>query len=362
MANLVQSAISIHVGAAFELKAFRFYEPKAPWKLEEVPTSRVGPRDVLVKIKASGICGTDLHYRHGRGRPGKVPIILGHEIAGVIEKCGSKVTNTNVSDRVCVHYIVSCGDCVHCSQGNDNRCRNRRSIGHHVDGGFAEYISIPERNAFRLPDEIPFDQGAITGCAVSTGFHALKVGEFQPGDTVAVFGLGGVGMHAVLWARALGASKVIGVDIMDFKLRLAKELGADFTINASEKDPAEEIKYLTDGLGVDVSLEVAGTKKTMEQAILSVCESGYAAGRVVSVAMLLEPIMITGLRTLREGAFRKSGDHTRDELRRVIELVKARRIDLSRCITHRLPFEELNHGVDLLDEKKEDILRVVVLQ
>jgi len=171
------------------LKAFRFYEPGAPWKLEDVPTPKVGANDVLVKIKASGICGTDLHYKHGRAQPGKVPIILGHEIAGVVEKCGANVRNVNV---------------VHCSRGNDNRCQNRRSIGHHVDGGFAEYIAIPARNAFKLPTEIPFDQGAIIGCAVATPFHALKVGEFEPGDTVAVFGLGGVGMHAVIWARALG--------------------------------------------------------------------------------------------------------------------------------------------------------------
>ena len=343
------------------MRAFRFYEPGVPWKLEEVPTPPIGDSDVLVKIKASGICGSDLHYRHGRMKPWKIPITPGHEISGIVEEIGSRVKNVNVGDRVCVHYIISCGDCVHCSQGNDNRCRNRRSIGYHVDGGFAEYISIPARNAFKLPDEIPFDQGAIIGCAVSTAFHALRVGEFQPGDTVAVFGLGGVGMHAVAWARALGASMIIGVDIMDFKIRLAKEFGADYTINAAEEDPVKEIRYLTDDLGVDVSLEVAGTEKTMEYAILSACESNYASGRVVSVAAQFKPIKIKGMRTLREGALRKSGDHTRDDLRRVIKLVKAKRIDLSKSITHRLRFDELNRGLEILDEKKENVLRIVLI-
>ncbi len=345
-----------------EMKAFRFYEPKTPWKLEDVPVPRVGDRDVLVKIKATGICGSDLHYKHGGFQPGKVPIILGHEIAGIVEETGVEVKNLCAGDRVTVHYIISCGDCVHCGQGNDNRCRSRRSIGHHLDGGFAEYIAVPSRNALRLPDEIPFEQGAIIGCAVSTPFHALRIGGFQPGDTVAVFGLGGVGMHAVAWARALGASKVIGVDIVDFKLRLAKDLGADFVINAAEEDPVEEIRRLTDGLAVDVALEVAGTEKTMEYAISSVCESGYASGRVVSVAAMFQPIKIVGLRTLREGAFRKSGDHTRDDLRRVIELVKTKRIDLSKSISHRLPFEKLNEGLDLLEQKKEDVLRIVLQQ
>jgi len=343
------------------MRAFRFYEPGVPWKLEEVPIPPIGDSDVLVKIKASGICGSDLHYRHGRMKPWKIPITPGHEISGIVEEIGSRVKNVNVGDRVCVHYIISCGDCVHCSQGNDNRCRNRRSIGYHVDGGFAEYISIPARNAFKLPDEIPFDQGAIIGCAVSTAFHALRVGEFQPGDTVAVFGLGGVGMHAVAWARALGASMIIGVDIMDFKIRLAKEFGADYTINAAEEDPVKEIRYLTDDLGVDVSLEVAGTEKTMEYAILSACESNYASGRVVSVAAQFKPIKIKGMRTLREGALRKSGDHTRDDLRRVIKLVKAKRINLSKSITHRLRFDELNRGLEILDEKKENVLRIVLI-
>jgi len=345
------------------MKAFRFYEPEVPWKLEEIPTPTIGDEDVLVKIKASGICGTDLHYKHGRMEPGKIPITLGHEIAGIVEEIGNQVSDVKLGERVCVHYIISCGECVHCSQGNDNRCRNRRSIGHHVNGGFAEYISIPAGNALKLPEEMPFEQGAIVGCAVSTAFHALRVGEFQPGDSVAVFGLGGVGMHVVAWARALGASKIVGVDVAGFKLRLAKEFGADFTINAAEQDPVKEIRYLTDGWGVDVSLEVAGTEKTMEYAILSACgNSPYASGSVVSVAAQFQPIQIVGMRTLREGALRKSGDHTRDDLRRVIDLVRAKRIDLSKSITHRFPFDKLNQGIELLEERKEDVLRIVMLQ
>ncbi len=342
------------------MKAFRFYKPNVPWELEDIPKPTVGADEALVKIRASGICGTDLHYRHGRMLPEKVPITLGHEAAGVIEEVGEKVEELTVGDRVCIHYIFSCGNCVHCSQGNDNRCRNRRSFGHHVDGGFAEYALIPARNAFKLPEEVPFDQGAILGCAVSTPFHALKIGEFQPGDTVAVFGLGGVGMHAVAWARIFGAGRIIGVDVVDFKLQLAKKLGADAVINASEEDPLKEIMALTDGWGVDVSLECAGTEKTMEDAIKSVCgRSRYASGRVVSVAAYFQPIQVVGL---REGALRKSGDHTRDELRRIIGLIKAKRIDPSRSITHRLPFTDLNRGLDILDEKREDVLKVVVVQ
>lgn len=345
------------------MKAFRFYEAGAPWRLEDTPTPSVGAHDVLVRIKASGICGSDLHYAHGRVVPPRTPVTLGHEVAGVVERTGDRVSSVAVDERVCVHYIVSCGSCVHCSQGRDNRCRNRQSIGHHLDGGFAEYILVPERNAFRLPGEIPFDQGAIIGCAVSTPFHALRVGEFQPGDAVAVFGLGGVGMHAVAWARALGAGLVIGIDIVDFKLGLARELGADEVIDANEADPVETIMGLTDGWGVDLALECAGHEKTVEAAVKSVGgRSRYESGRVVCVALYTKPVTIPGAWTLREGALRRSGDHTGDELRRVIQLVKAGRIDLSRSITHRLPFEELPRGLKILDEKGEDVIRVVLLQ
>jgi propanol-preferring alcohol dehydrogenase len=320
----------------------------------------VGSRDALIGIKASAICGSDLHYLRGTFLPDTVPLILGHELAGIVEAVGEDVTGLSIGDRVCVHYVVSCGDCVHCGQGNDNRCRNRRSIGTHIDGGFAEHVVIPSRNAFKLPSGISFECGAILGCAVSTPFHALRIAKARPGDKVVVFGLGGVGMHAVAWARAFGASEIVAVDVVGFKLKLARELGADVAINAAEEDVVSAIQHLTGGWGVDVALECAGTEKTMRDAVRSVCgKNRYASGRVVSVAAQQGPIRVDGL---REGAFMKSGDHTRDELRRVIELVDGGRIDLSRSVTHRLPFEELHAAIELFDQKKGDVLKVVVVR
>ncbi len=342
------------------MKAYRFYAPNQPLKLEEVPIPKMGPEDVLVKIKASGICGTDVNYKLGKMLPYKTPLITGHEIAGVIEEVGENVKYLKEGDRVVIHYILSCGRCTHCDQGFDNRCRNRKSIGAHVDGGFAEYIVVPARNAFILPNNISFEEGAIIGCAVSTPFHALRLGGFRPGDVVVVYGLGGVGMHGIAWARALGASIVIGVDILDYKLRLAKEFGADIVINPKEENPVKVIRDVTDGYGADLVLECAGAKETVKAAIESVKgKSRYESGRVVIVAHPPGPIEVT---SLREGALYFSGDHTRDELRRIIQLVKNRRIDLSKSITHRLPFSELNRAIDLLAEKRENVLKVVVVQ
>lgn len=179
------------------MKAFRYHGPKIPLTFEDIPRPSVGPRDALIEVRASGICGSDLHYYHGTILPKAVPITLGHEVSGTVEEVGEDVSDLAVGDRVCVHYVISCGDCVHCGQGNDNRCRRRRSIGTHMDGGFAEYVVVPSRNAFKLPSDVPFEHGAIIGCAVSTPFHALRIAGTGPGDNVVVFGLGGVGMHAV---------------------------------------------------------------------------------------------------------------------------------------------------------------------
>jgi threonine dehydrogenase-like Zn-dependent dehydrogenase len=346
------------------MKAFRFHQANVPLTLEDLPIPQIDENGVLVKVKASGICGTDLHYRHGTFQPGRVPVTNGHECAGIVEKVGKNVKDLVEGDRVVVHYVISCGACINCNSGQDNKCLYYTSFGHHVDGGFAEYATIPARNAFKLPKEISFEEGAIIGCAVSTAFHSLRVGETEPGDKVAVFGLGGVGMNVVQWAKVFGASKIIGVDVLDSKLRLARELGADETINPRNEDPLKAILDMTDGLGVDVAVECAGHPSTVEWALKSV-RGKYpfsSKGKAVRVAAYFDPIILQPGTFTSEGGLKLSADHTRDDLRRVIDLVQARRIDVGKVISHRLPFVDLNKGIELLDSHKEDVMRIVVTQ
>lgn len=268
------------------MRAFKFYAPKQPLRLEKVPVSKPKTNEVLIRIRASGVCGTDVNYVNGKTLPYNMPIILGHEISGIIEEVGEDVKDLEVGDRIVVHYIISCGRCKQCMQGHDNRCRRRVSIGAHIDGGFAEYITVPARNAFKLPSNLTFEEGAIMGCAVSTPFHALFTGGFKAGDSVAVFGLGGIGMHAAMWARVLGAGLVIGVDISDFKLKLARELGADVTVNPKTEDPIKAIQDVTDGWGVDIAIECAGVPDTVRYALNSIQgKSRYETGRAVLVAV-----------------------------------------------------------------------------
>ncbi|MFM8369003.1 MAG: alcohol dehydrogenase catalytic domain-containing protein, partial [Chloroflexota bacterium] len=156
------------------MKAVRFIGVNQPLQMQEVPVPEIGDRDILVKVKAAGVCHSDAHYRAGISPVRPVPLTLGHEVAGVVEKIGSHVTNVKIGDRVALHYNLSCGDCYHCSTGNDQFCEKVLMIGHFTNGGYAEYIAVPARNAILLPDEIPFEQGATLMCASATAFHALR--------------------------------------------------------------------------------------------------------------------------------------------------------------------------------------------
>ena len=344
------------------MKAYVYREGGKAWKMENVPNPEPGPDEVLIKVGAAGVCGTDTHYRSGRAAPKSVPLIPGHEIAGTIAELGEGVENAAVGDRVCVHYVVSCARCRHCDEGNDNRCRNRRSIGTHIPGGFAEYVVAPSRNAFKLPDSVSLEVGAIIGCAVSTAYHAVRCGGLAKGDTVVVFGLGGVGMHAVKWAHYFGAGRVIGVDVVESKRRKAGSFGADVVLDPQRDDVARKILELTGGYGADMALECSGHPDSMSSAVKSLHgKSVYESGILVGVAAYMDEIAIDRPWLFREGAFIRSGDHTRKDLREVIQLAGSGRINLEPSITHRFGFEKLETVLECLEERRDDIIRAVLV-
>ncbi|MGA2260723.1 MAG: alcohol dehydrogenase catalytic domain-containing protein, partial [Acidobacteriota bacterium] len=244
------------------MRAIRLIEQKQPLIMQEIDVARLGTKDVLIRVKAAGICHSDAHYRSGVTKVGPMPVTLGHEVAGVVEEIGAEVSAIKAGDRGCVHYLVSCGQCHYCSTGCEQFCSSGKMIGKHRDGGWADFISMPERSIFRLPQEISFEQGAVMMCSSSTALHALKKARIKGGDTVAIFGVGGLGSSAVQLAQALGALQVYAADINPIKLKLAESLGA-VPINAAECDPVKEIRRLTHGRGVDVAVEVIGLPLTM---------------------------------------------------------------------------------------------------
>jgi propanol-preferring alcohol dehydrogenase len=242
------------------MKAVQLVEIGKPLKLREISIPAVASRDVLVRVEAAGICHSDVHYRAGISPVGPLPQTLGHEVAGVVEEVGSGVADVRVGDRVCLHYLVTCGECDFCRRGREQFCVKGEMIGKHRDGGFAEYIAVPARNAVPLPEAISFETGAVLMCSSSTSFHALRKAQLKAGETVAIFGAGGLGISAVQLARTMGALTVYAVDIDEEKLRLAEKFGA-IPINAAAGDPVAEITRGTGGKGVDVALEVIGLPK-----------------------------------------------------------------------------------------------------
>lgn len=341
------------------MKAVRLTGIKKPLEMQEIPVPEIGERDILVKVKAAGICHSDAHYRGGISPVGFLPITLGHEVAGVVEKTGTQVTNVKTGDRVCLHYLMTCGDCYYCSTGNEQFCPKGKMIGHHTNGGYAEYIVIPARNAIHLPGEIPFEQGATLMCASATAYHALLKSRIRPGDKVAIFGVGGLGQSAVQLACAFGATEVYAVDINDNKLDLAAQYGA-IPVNGKKINVVEEIKKHTGGNGVDVAIEMIGLPQTQKQALQCV----GVLGRVVMVGLsdkILEVNTYTELLG-NEVEIIGSNDHRLQELPSLIEFAKKKMLDISHIVTRTVPLdaEAINATLDALENFSSDVRTVIV--
>ena len=284
---------------------------------------------------------------------------LGHEVAGIVEAAGAEVTRFKPGDRVCLHYMVTCGHCYYCSTGNEQFCAQGKMIGHYTDGGYAEFIAIPERSAVFLPPEIPYVQGATLMCASATSFHAMRKSRLKAGETAAIFGAGGLGMSAVQLARAFGALEVFAVDISDSKLALAEQYGA-VPVNAALGDPVAEIRRLTGGKGVDVSLELIGLPLTMHQALRSLS----VFGRAVIVGISDQSLNIDTYHELLgpETELIGSNDHLMQELPLLVEMARRGVLDLSNIVTRTVSLDAgaINQALDELERFGEGVRTVIV--
>ena len=341
------------------MKSVRLVEINHPLEDQEIPIPSISDHDILVKVRAAGICHSDVHYRGGKSPVYPLPMTLGHEVAGIVEVVGPAVTRVKIGDRVCLHYMVTCGDCYYCTSGNEQFCAKGKMLGHYTAGGFAEYVAIPERNAIPLPDEIPFEQGATLMCASATSFHALRKARLKAGETAAIIGIGGLGMSAIQLARACGALDVYAVDINPKKLALARRLGA-IPVNAAEGNPVDAIRRLTGGKGVDVSLELIGLPQTMRQALQSLA----VMGRAVIVGISDRSLEIDTYHELLgpEAELIGSNDHLLQELPGLVELARRMVLDLSEIVTRTVPLEAraINQSLDELERFGDEVRTVVV--
>jgi 2-desacetyl-2-hydroxyethyl bacteriochlorophyllide A dehydrogenase len=341
------------------MKAVRLFEVGKPLAAQEIPIPSLGTKDVLVRVKAAGICHSDAHYRAGRSPVYPLPMTLGHEVAGIVEDIGRDVTLVNIGDRVVLHYLVTCGACTYCCSGNEQFCPQGLMLGHFKDGGYAEYIAVPERNAVLLPEEIPFEPGATLMCASATAFHALRKSRLKSTETVAVFGIGGLGLSAVQLARIYGALDVFAVDINPDKLCLAERYGA-IPVNTSPDDPVKAIREITRGKGVDVALDLVGIPATMDGAVKCLAP----LGRAVIVGLADKPLMLDTYRDLlgKEAEIIGSNDHLLQELPVVVELARRGSLDLSQVVSRTAPLDAgvINQALDALDAYEGEVRTVIV--
>jgi D-arabinose 1-dehydrogenase-like Zn-dependent alcohol dehydrogenase len=308
------------------MKAVRLTQIGKPLENVDVPIPEISASDVLIRVAACGICHSDAHYRAGVSMIDNLPVTLGHEVAGRVEGVGGEVTSVAPGDRVCVHYLVHCGSCEFCARGLEQFCRSGQMIGKHCDGGYAEFIQVPAKNAFLLPDEISFDVGAIMMCSSATAFHALNKARLKPSESVAIFGFGGLGFSAMQLARALECGPVYAVEINPAKRATAAKMGA-VPIDAKAGDPVEQIKEATSGKGVDVALELIGSGKTMRQAVQ--CLS--VLGRAALVGLTADSMSIFPYTELinKEVEIIGVSDHLASELPALIEFARSGKLQFA---------------------------------
>jgi len=336
------------------MRAVRYHGPKLPLRLEVVPQPEPGPGEILVKVTAAGICHTELHFLSGLLNLGINPLTLGHEVVGKVDKVGPGVTAPRVGERVIIYYYVGCGRCAHCFVGDENLCDAiQAEYGFVTDGGFAEYVKVPARNAIRLPDGLSDEAAAPIGCGVTTAVHASALARLGAGDVALVYGVGAVS-YGLIQMAVLAGAEVIAVSRTTAKLAKARQLGAAHTIGATEGKVAERVRELTHGHGADVIFEMVATKESM-----AACTQAIAKrGRLVFIgysedSYTVHPIQLV----ITEASVMGSVGNTLGELVRAVDLVASGKVQT--VVDRVLPLAEFQQGIDAL-AKGELIGRVVL--
>jgi alcohol dehydrogenase len=350
------------------------YAETKPLSIETVELDPPGRDEVLVRIGAAGLCHSDLSVING-DRPRPLPMALGHEAAGVVEELGEGVTDLVRGDHVVMVFMPSCGHCLPCAEGRPALCEPGASangagtllsgtrrlhcdgaeVNHHLGcSAFADYAVVSRRSVVKIDPELPLEEAALFGCAVLTGVGAVvNTARVPAGASVAVIGLGGVGLASLLGAAAAGARRIVAVDLSDEKLGLARQLGATDTVNARDPDAAEQVRSATGG-GVEFAFEMAGSIRALELAYKITRRGGttVTAGLPPPTATLPLPVVnLVGEERTVKGSYIGTCVPTRD-IPRYVELYRRGRLPVDRLMSGRLRLEEINEGFDRLHEGK----------
>lgn len=321
-------------------------------ELKEVPVPEIGDQEVLIQVKATSICGTDVHiyawdeWSQSRVKP---PYVFGHEFAGVVVEKGKLVNNVNIGDHVSAETHIVCGHCPQCLTGQAHICANTQIIGVDRDGCFAEYVALPAENLWVNDPELSFDEASVQE-PFGNAVHTVMAGDVA-GKTVAVIGCGPIGIMAVGVAKAAGASKVMAFDLNDYRLALAEKMGATHCINSLNEDPLEGVNRLTSGQGVDVVCEMSGHPVAMDQGFKMVTNGG----RVSILSLPVKPVEIDVTNDIVFKGITVQGITGRkmfETWQQVAGLLESGQVDLKPMITHHFPLEEFEKGFDLMLQGK----------
>ena len=337
-------------------------------ELREVPRPTAGVGEAVVRITLTTICGTDIHILRGE-YPVRSGLIIGHEPVGVIEELGAGVTGYAVGDRVLVGAITPCGQCHACLSGHLSQCGHGTGyeaiggwrFGNTIDGAQAEYLRVPnaQANLAKIPDALTDEQVILLSDIASTGVSGAESGQVRPGDAVAVFAQGPIGLCATAGARLMGAAMVIAVDGDDARLAMARRMGADVVLDYRAGDVVAEIKRLTGG-GADVSIEALGTQQTFESALRVLRPGGTLSSLGVYSGKLALPYdaFSAGLGNQRIVTTLCPGG--KERMRRLMALVEHARLDLTPLLTHRFPLDRIGEAYELFASRTDGVLKVAI--
>jgi L-iditol 2-dehydrogenase len=327
---------------------------------QEVAEPEIEPDEVLVRVKACGICGSDIHGLDGSTGRRIPPLIMGHEAAGEIVRVGNEVTRWKIGDRVTFDSTISCGRCYFCQRGEINLCDHRRVVGvscedYRQHGAFAEYLALPERILYRIPDDLPFEKAAFTE-PVSIAVHAVKRTAITPADTVMVIGSGMIGLLVIQVLRAYGCGRIIAVDLDSSRLQMALQLGADEAWRSNQIDVAKAIQQQTEGRGADAALEVVGITPTVNLAVQCVRKGGRVTlvGNIAPKTELLLQQVVTRELTLY-GSCGSQGEYPE-----CLDLITAGKIQLDPLISAVAPLSDGARWFDQLYHGQSNLLKVIL--
>jgi len=338
------------------VRAAVFYEA-GDMRVEEKPKPEIGECEALIEVRATGVCGTDIHIYKGEWSV-PAPLILGHEFSGVVFEVGREVTKFEVGDRVVAEPNITCGKCRFCLMSERNYfCENLEAIGVTRDGAFAEYVRVPEGNLYKVPSGISYEEAALIeplACCI----RGIDRAGIRVGDVVAIIGAGPVGLLLLQLAKASGASTVIQTDLVEERLRLAERLGADRTVNVGREDPAEAVMALTDGYGVDVAIEAVGRPETITQAINLTRRGGRL--NIFGVApqdalWSVKPFELYDKELTITTSYRSPFT-----FQRAVRLAASGRIVLKPLVTHTFQLSQIDRAFEVAERKIEGAIKVIV--